>query len=86
MTFHSKLSGGSGSLADMIGSNRSRHDYVGTGTCAAAIRNSSLRVLLPPVASPVQSSRLIHGLAHPEQRLDAASPQAVLAGDRDEFA
>src|SRR5689334_6094977 len=36
---------------------------------ASAIRNSSLRVLLPPVASPVWSSRLIHKFGPPSASL-----------------
>lgn len=45
-----------------------------SSSSAAPIRNSSLRVLLPPVASPVQSSRLIQscGPSSPESRAVSA--------------
>ena len=69
MTFHSKLSGGSGSLADMIGLDRPlRHDYVGTGilcrrhkefqlACFVAASGKSRTVIsLDPQARPTQSS------------------------------
>jgi hypothetical protein len=41
--------------------------------CASAIRNSSLRVLLPPVERPVQSSRLIQISGPPRSRLSRSS-------------
>ena len=41
--------------------------------CASPSRNSSLRVLLPPVASPVQSSRLIKSFGPPRSLLKFSS-------------
>src|ERR1700744_4756223 len=51
---------------------------------ASAIRNSSLRVLLPPVARPVQSSRLIQRFGPPRSadRFGIGS-SGVFMGKRD---
>src|SRR5258708_34030274 len=67
---HAVFGGGSGGLPAVVGLGGAVVMTV-SASCAraSAIRNSSLRVLLPPVARPVWSSRLIHRRGPPKASL-----------------